>query len=203
MALKLFKELYKVDIKDEVKKKPTFYKNDAGKPQKNPESKWLDYLEWSTVLVLLYEHGAESVTFGCNKNSDGYPAFYKDGVNPFITIWVIIDGNKYELDYPVIDGNQVDASPNQMKIHKAQQRGFVKCVAINTGLGLKLWQKEESNFDSIPEIESHSKLPELKPDSPKWIEAIKSLKNGYKLDQILRKYYITDENQDKLLNESI
>jgi len=204
MGLKPFKELYKLDIKSDVKKKPTFNKNHTtGKLEKNPDSKALDYLEWATVLTMLYANGAESVKFGCNKNSEGYPAFYMDGKNPFVSVWVEIDGYKFELEYPVIDGNRVEDFPNQLTLHKAQQRGFVKCVAINTGLGLKLWQKEESTFDSIGSVDMNVNKPELTPDSPKWIEAVKSLKNGYRIDQILKKYSLTDENQEKLLNESI
>src|SRR5690606_3813715 len=47
------------------------------------------------------------------------------------------------LNYPVINGNAVISSPNQMDIHKAELRGFVKAVAVYTGLGLSLWMKEE------------------------------------------------------------
>jgi hypothetical protein len=202
MALKDFKELYKVNIKADIKKKPTFFKNDAGKLQKNPENKWLDYLEWATVITLLYDNGAESVTFGCLKNSDGYPAFFVERKNPFVSIWVKIDDKRYEIEYPVIDGNKVDDVPNQMTIHKAQQRAFVKCVAINTGLGLKLWQKEESDFEEVTNT-NHLGLPELLPNTDKWSEAIKSLKNGFKLTQILKRYYISDENQSILMDESI
>lgn len=57
-----------------------------------------------------------------------------------------MDGDHRELDYPVIDGAR-DISMDklvQSDIHNATQRGFVKCVAINWGLGLSLWQKEEN-----------------------------------------------------------
>lgn len=202
--LKPFKELYKADIKSEVKKKPTFSKAADGKLQRNPESKWLDYLEWATILTLLYENGAESVTFGCLKNSQGYPAFYYDGKNPFVSIWVNIDEKHYEIDYPVIDGNKVEDAPNQMTLHKAQQRAFVKCVAINTGLGLKLWQKEESTFDSLGAVEKEAKkLPELLPNTDKWKDAIQAIKNGFTIAQIEKKYSLTEKNKDELLRESI
>ncbi len=202
--LKKFKELYALDIKSEVKKKPTFYKGADGKLVKNPDSKSLDYLEWATVITLLYDNGAEDVQFGCNKNSEGYPAFYNKNSNPFVSVWVHIDDITYTIDYPVIDGNKVDKDPNQMTIHKAQQRAFVKCVAINTGLGLKLWQKEESTFDSLGTVEREQKqLPELLPETEKWVEAIKALKNGYKIEQIEKKYSLTEENRDELLRQAI
>lgn len=199
--LKSFKELYKLDISSQVKKKPTFYKDSNGKLQKNSQDKWLDYLEWATVITLLYENGAEKVLFGSFGNDNAYPAFYHQSSNPFVKVWVTIDDNQFELFYPVIDGNKVESNPNQMIIHKAQQRAFVKCVAINTGLGLKLWQKEESTFDELGEIEKQ--LPELTPDSPKWKEAIKALNNEYTIEQIEKKYYLTNENRNKLISESI
>jgi hypothetical protein len=202
--LKNFKELYALDIKSDVKKKPTFYKDNTGKLQQNKPEKSLDYLEWATVITLLYDNGAQSVQFGCIKNNEGYPAFYNKDSNPFVTVWVNIDDKKYSIDYPVIDGNKVDKDPNQMTIHKAQQRAFVKCVAINTGLGLKLWQKEESIFDSLGTVEREQKqLPELLPETEKWVEAIKALKNGFKIEQIEKKYHITDENKDELLRQAI
>ena len=150
MALKKFKELYKIDLSKKTQKKPTFYKDKkTGKIKMASRDKHLDYIEWATVITLLYENGAESVTFGSYHNESGYPAFFNNGVNPFVKIWVEVDGNRYELYYPVIDGNKSEKSPDQLTIHKAQQRGMVKCVAINTGLGLSLWQKEEQSFDDL------------------------------------------------------
>src|SRR5690606_12132457 len=45
------------------------------------------------------------------------------------------------------------ANPNQLDITKAKQRGFVKAVAINTGLGLSLWIKEEEVINNDKEIQ--------------------------------------------------
>lgn len=161
MTLKKFKDLYKVDLSKKTQKKPTFYKDkQTGKIKMASKDKHLDYIEWATVITLLYENGAESVTFGSYHNDSGYPAFFNDGANPFVKIWVEIDGKRYELDYPVIDGNKSEKTPDQLTIHKAQQRGMVKCVAINTGLGLSLWQKEEQTFDSLKIDSGNSKEPQ-------------------------------------------
>lgn len=205
MPLKSFKELYSLDISKEIKKKPTFKREKGGTLITLPKDKWLDYLEWATVLVLLYDNGADKVTYYCDRNENNYPAFFKDNSKPFVRVHVIIDDREYIQDYPVIDGNKVDDSPNQLIIHKAQQRAFVKCIAVNTGLGLKLWQKEEHSFDDLGNIDTTNpnNLPELLPGTEKWVEAIKALKNGYTIIQIRKKYYITNENEEKLLNESI
>lgn len=63
-----------------------------------------------------------------------------DGRAPFVRVYVEVDGDRRELDYPVIDGAR-DISMDklvQSDIHNATQRGFVKCVAINWGLGLSV-----------------------------------------------------------------
>ena len=142
-----------LDLSNYIKKKPTFYKDASGKSKKLPEDKWLDYLEWANVIVLLYQNGAEDVSYGSEKNENGYPSFFNPkGECPFVRVWVKIDDKKYEIDYPVISGSSVKANPLQSTIHVAQQRAFVKCVAINTGLGLSCWLKDEEN-SAAPEAE--------------------------------------------------
>lgn len=203
--LKSFKELYKLDIKKYIKKKPTFRKNN-GKLEKLTSDKWLDYLEWATVIFILYDNGASKVTAEFEANSDGYPAFFNNDKNPFVKVKLTIDDSIYHYYYPVINGNIVTDNPNQFDIHRAQQRALVKCVAINTGLGLSLWQKEEGYFDDLPTVEKDenpNNKPELKPGTEKWIEAVKALKNNFKITDIRRKYYMTEENENKLLDESI
>lgn len=142
MPLKPFKELINVDLSDEVQKRPVNKKGDVT----------LDYLEWANCIKLLYQHGAESVRYGMYYNDNGYPCFYNhNGEAPFVRVWVEIDGERYEEDYPVINGIYPVSNPNQLDITKAKQRGFVKAVAINTGLGLSLWIKEEEvlNHDDV------------------------------------------------------
>jgi hypothetical protein len=203
MPLKTFKEMYELEISSYTQKKPTFKKNAQGKLERTSKDKWLEYIEWATVIFLLYENGAESVTYGFERDNN-YPAFYHKDRNPFVMVWVKIDDKQFALDYPVIDGNKVNATPDQMGIHRAQQRAFVKCVAINTGLGLKLWQKEEGTFnDNEPISENTLDLPELLPDTPLWQKAIESLNNGFKIGQIKKKYFISPENEEKLCNEAI
>ena len=46
-------------------------------------------------------------------------------------------------------------------------------------------------------------LPELKPNTTLWQEAIKALSNGFTIDQIKQKYTVSNSNQEKLMNESI
>ena len=139
--MKPFLELYKHSFGKELRKKPTFFKDKDGKLVKTNEDKWLDYIEWATLLVSLYKDAdCKSVSY----HSDLHPS----KPNTLI-ITLVIDGVEYKSDYPIIDGNSIITSPNQMQMHKAELRGFVKCVAIHTGLGLSLWQKEESILNEI------------------------------------------------------
>ena len=56
---------------------------------------------------------------------------------------VQIDALRFTYDYPVINGEFSFALPRALDIHVAQQRAFVKAVAVHTGLGLRLWEKDE------------------------------------------------------------
>jgi len=134
--MKSFKECLEIDLSEYVQKKPTFFKDkNTGKLIKTDESKWLDYIEWAVLLKLLYtECEAEKVSFTSEIDTE------KPNT---LLIRMEIDGNKYETSYPIINGNTIVSNPNQMDIHRAELRGFVKCVAINTGLGLSMWMKDE------------------------------------------------------------
>lgn len=147
MGIKSFTELFKVDVSKETVSRPA---------KKNSNIK-LDYLEWANCIKLLYENGAEKVRYGMAKNEKGYPCFYNhNGESPFVTVWIDIDGEKYEEDYPIINGIYPVANPTQLDINKAKQRGFVKAVAINTGLGLSLWIKEEQVINDNKELQQET-----------------------------------------------
>ena len=141
--IKSFKEMMAVDLGHHISKKPVFKKDKASGQFKQVGE--LDYLNWAACLMLLHEHGAEKVCFGNMSSDNNHPVFLLDGGVPFVRVFVEVDGDYRVLDYPVIDGsNNVSMEKlTQGDVHNATQRGFVKCVAINWGLGLKLWQKEE------------------------------------------------------------
>lgn len=110
-----------------------------------------DYLPWASCLKLLHENGAEKVLFETLANENGSSLFMSSelftdkngGTNRCyeVRVKVTIDDNSYIFAYPVMNGiNAVrDNLMNQNAVHKAQMRAFVKCVAINTGLGFDLW----------------------------------------------------------------
>ena len=150
MALKSWKEMYELDISQYEKTR------DGAR-----------YLPWSTCLKLLYENGAEKVVIIPQTTDAGSSLFMSNqtftdkngGVNRCyeVLVEVRIDAERYIISYPVMNGiNPVrDNGMNQNAVHKAQMRAFVKCVAINTGLGFKLWM-DESDIEHDDDLTKHS-----------------------------------------------
>lgn len=138
--IKKFSELSKVEVP--ITKKPTF-KFDKAK-QKVVKDGELDTLSWVDCLTTLYENGAEKVTFENIPNENGSLLYKDDNGAIHIKLYVDIDGDRREIFYPVIDGtNDVAIGKlTQSDIYNAKQRGFVKCVAVNWGLGINLWKKD-------------------------------------------------------------
>ena len=187
-GLKSFNEMMEIDLTKYVQKKPTFFKDKAtGKLKKTSPDKWLDYIEWGMVLALLYKNGASQVTF-CSKLSEEKPNT--------LDIFVNIDNNEYSLQYPLINGNAIITNANQLDIHKSELRGFVKCVAIHTGLGLKLWLNEEKSLEDAPsEKKEEKKLPEFTS------EMFEKAKNSNATIEKIKKFYSVSEEIEEDYNE--
>ena len=151
MAIKSWNEMRKLDISKYVKKRDG-----------------ADYLPWAECLKLLYENGAENVVFETMHNEDGSSLFMSEqtftdkngGTNRCyeVRIRVFIDDKLYIFAYPVMNGiNAVrDNLMNQNAVHKAQMRAFVKCVAINTGLGFDLWRDDSDIENDTDDLSKHS-----------------------------------------------
>lgn len=170
--LKSFNELRKVDVKSYCKKRDG-----------------MDYLNWAMCKKLLHDNGAEVVhwepipdpvtgsslimssqTFTDSKGNTN--RCYETRIR------VTIDDKVYEMQTPVMNGtNPVkDNSMSQQRVWNSMCRAFVKCVAINTGLGFDLWLGEENKDDPyIPET-----LEQLA--SPTKIKTIKNLCVSHGID---------------------
>ena len=154
--LKSWNEMRKLDISKYVKKRDG-----------------ADYLPWANCLVLLYENGAEEVQFEALTNENGSSLFMSE---PTFTdknkatnrcyevrVRVAIDLGKahskqFYMSYPVMNGISPvkDIAMNQNAVHKAQMRAFVKCVAINTGLGFDLWRDDSDIENDAEDLTKHS-----------------------------------------------
>ena len=151
MAIKNWNEMRKVDISNNVKQRDK-----------------ADYLPWAECLKLLYDNGADKVLFETLTDEHGSSLFMCDqvftdksgGTNRCyeVRIKVTIDDKEYYFSYPVMNGiNAVrDNLMNQNAVHKAQMRAFVKCVAINTGLGFDLWRDDSDIENDADDISKHS-----------------------------------------------
>ena len=149
--LKSWKELCELDIGKYVKQRDK-----------------ADYLPWARCLKLLYENGAENVRIRTLTDANGSSLFMSDqeftdkngNINRCyeVRLEVVIDGSTYGISYPVMNGiNPVrDNLMNQNAVHKAQMRAFVKCVAINTGLGFNLWMDDSDIEDSGEDLSKHN-----------------------------------------------
>ena len=151
MAIKSWNEMRKLDISMYVKKRDG-----------------AEYLPWAECLKLLYENGAERVEILPEKNENGSSLFMSEQTfadkNGYtnrcyeVRVHVNIDGKIYGISYPVMNGIAPvkDNLMNQNAVHKAQMRAFVKCVAINTGLGFDLWRDDSDIENDAEDLTKHS-----------------------------------------------
>ena len=149
--LKSWNEMRQLDISKYVKKRDK-----------------AEYLPWASCLKLLYENGAEKVSFRPLTNEAGSSLFMSEQVFTDksgytnrcyeVRVEVVIDGSSFWISYPVMNGiNAVrDNLMNQNAVHKAQMRAFVKAVAINTGLGFDLWLDDSDMEDSGEDLSKHN-----------------------------------------------
>lgn len=159
-----------------------------------------DYLPWASCLNLLYENGAERVVIIPKTTDNGSSLFMseqtftdKNGSTNRcyeVRVGVEIDANHYEISYPVMNGIAPvrDALMNQNAVHKAQMRAFVKCVAINTGLGFDLWL-DDGVVDDEPEDLSKHNLYAIKERMQ--IAYTRALKKGMTTKEIAGKLDMT------------
>ena len=144
MGLKSYSELKKLDLSKYIKQRDN-----------------ADYINWATIVDLLHENGATTVYFEPVVNSiTGSSLFMTEQVftdskgntnRVYETaVKIVIDDLEFIQRGPVSNGaNPVkDNSMSQQRLWNCQCRLFVKGVAIRTGLGFSLWQKEEINDEA-------------------------------------------------------
>lgn len=148
----------------------------------------LTYLNWAKCIDLLHKHGAESVHWepipdektGSSLRMVEVEFEDKNKVKNRCyetRIRVYIDDKTYEMQTPVMNGSNPvkDNSMSQQRVWNSMCRAFVKCVAINTGLGFDLWLKEEAPaFDSMP---MENSVP-----TPAQIKALKDVCDKHKVN---------------------
>ena len=160
MALKSWDEMRKIDVS------PYCEERDG-----------MTYLNWAKCIDLLHENGAEKVywvpipderTGSSLRMVDKQFSDSKSNTNQCYEtrIRVVIDENEYEMQSPVMNGSNPvkDNSMSQQRVWNSMCRSFVKCVAIQTGLGFNLWLKEEMQpfNNKIPRVEERPDAANIK-----------------------------------------
>jgi hypothetical protein len=121
--------------------------NELRKVDRLPTKKLGDYpyLPWLDCLFLLRDvGGAEDVQYDCT-DILCVETFGKK--QALVKVYVEIDGKRRSITHPVALGEFSTDEPTSRQIEWAIQRAFVKCVAINWGLGIDLWP---SDVDAAP-----------------------------------------------------
>lgn len=185
--LKSYDELRKVDVT------PYCEKRDGA-----------TYLNWAKCVDLLHAHGAEKVYFTPITTESGSSLHMsdvvftdsKDNTNRCYEtkIEVVIDENTYYMQSPVMNGaNPVkDNSMSQQRVWNSMCRSFVKCVAINTGLGFDLWLKEEKEHSVPVEDNMYHDITKVRERVFERITYLQK-KNGYTLADIAEKINKTED----------
>lgn len=170
--LKSYEEMRKIDVK------PYCEERDG-----------MLYLNWAKCISLLHENGATIVhwepipdeeTGNSLRMTKEVFADKSGNTNRCYEtrIRVVIDDKEYIMQSPVMNGNNPvkDNSMSQQRVWNSMCRSFVKCVAINTGLGFDLWLKEESRpfANGVPQEDA-------KP-TPAQIKTLKDVCNKNKIN---------------------
>lgn len=151
---KSFKDMLAVDVSKHVKQRDK-----------------IDYLPWAACKMLLHENGAETVMFWPVPGPDGstlrksdFAVTDKSGIENRcyeVLVHIKVDDMEWEIAYPVMNGNNPvkDNSLNQLRVHNAVRRAFVKGVAERTGLGFNLWLGEDDlPVEDTEDLSKHNLL---------------------------------------------
>lgn len=148
---KSFSEMQKVDVSKYIKKRDG-----------------ADYLPWAICKKLLHDNGAECVMFYPVPGPDGSTLRKSDmefedknGVKNRcyeVMVHISVDKIEWDITYPVMNGNNPvkDNSMNQLRVHNAIRRAFVKGVAERIGLGFDLWLGDDETTDESEDLGRHS-----------------------------------------------
>lgn len=151
--LKTYEELREIDVRPYCSRRDGYW-----------------YLNWAKCIDLLHKFGAKTVYFDTVQNPKTGGSLYesettfkdKNGNTNRCyetRIKVVVDDQTYYMQTPVLNGtNPVkDNSMTQQRVWNSMTRAFVKCIAINTGLGFDLWLDEEDRPLETPLYDEKAK----------------------------------------------
>lgn len=156
--MKTFLEMMEIDISDKVSTR-------KGKDE-NGKVVDIEYLSWSECKLLLHKEGYKTVDFEPLEGPNGSYVFEhktvadKNGATNgcyYVKVRITLDDLVFDYAFPLLNGNLVvrDETLNQLRISNAHARAFVKGVAVKTGLGYKLWLKEDETSKMSEDLSAH------------------------------------------------
>lgn len=209
---KLFLENYenKGDCKDLQK----FIKSFEKEFRKSNTSKTIKYYPWAVIERIFRMQGGEievldwarTVTF---KSSDYAPD--ENGVLVmqeqeahalFIHLKATWQGETLEEYYPLFDNQnaKIIKTPNALDLNTARQRGSVRLISRLSGIGLEIFEQQDTQFedDSAEEVSVKSKKEEepkeVKEEKPKTKAAQKREKDKEKTQEAVKEI-VEDEKK--------
>lgn len=153
---KSFNEMLKVDV--------------SGYLKERDDNKGVKYLPWAACKKLLHENGADTVMFFPVPGPDGSTLRKSDTIFTDkngktnrayeVLVHIKVDNLEWDTVYPVLNGNNPvkDDTLNQLRVHNAIRRAFVKGVAEQTGLGFSLWLEEDDLPEETDDLSKHNLL---------------------------------------------
>ena len=158
--LKSFNEMMEIPLDGHTEKRKA--KDENGREVE------VEYLPWAECKLLLHQNGATFVDFTPLENANGSYVFEQKQVEtskgscccPFVKVRITIDDMSFDYSYPLMNGTIVvrDETLNQLRISNAHARAFVKGVAVRTGLGFKLWLKDDETAKIGDDLRFHNIL---------------------------------------------
>lgn len=156
--MKSFLELMELDISS--------YTSTRKAKDENSKVVDIEYLPWAACKLLLHKEGCKTVDFEPLTTPEGSYVFtHKDVTDKngakngcyFVKVRITIDDLTFDYAYPLMNGNLVvrDETLNQLRISNAHARAFVKGVAVKTGLGYKLWLKDDESTKLGEDLSIH------------------------------------------------
>lgn len=155
MFNKTFEEMMKIDVTPYVKNRD--------------DNEKAAYLPWAMCKKLLHDNGAEEVMFYPVAGPDGSTLRMssvvftdKEGKTNRtyeVLVHIKVDNLEWDTVYPVMNGNNPvkDNTMNQLRVHNAVRRAFVKGVAERIGLGFSLWLSEDDlPQEEVEDLSKHS-----------------------------------------------
>ena len=126
----------------------------------------IEYLSWSECKLILHEQGYKTVDYEPLEDANGSYVFAHRSVTDkngaangcyYVKVRITLDDLVFDYPYPLLNGNIVvrDETLNQLRISNAHARAFVKGVAVKTGLGYKLWLKEDETAKMSEDLSYH------------------------------------------------